>query len=36
MKLMMSIWVLVLVISGCDSDGMKMDRKVAKQPTSLQ
>ena len=38
MKIMMYIWMLALVISGCDGEGegMKMDRKVVQQPTSLQ
>ena len=36
MKIIMYIWILALVISGCDGEGMKMDRKVAQQPTSLQ
>ena len=34
MKMMMSILVLALVISGCDD--MKMDKKVAKQITLVQ
>jgi|GEM_PF-534294 len=37
MKITMFIGVLVLIISGCgDGEGMKMDRKVAKEAASLQ
>jgi len=37
MKITMFILALVLVISGCgDGEGMKMDRKVAREAASLQ
>jgi hypothetical protein len=33
---MMYACILVLVISGCDGEGMKMDRKVVKQTSLLR